>query len=355
MSRVFSRRFSSRSSRRVGFTLVELLVVIAIIGTLVALLMPAVQSAREAARRMSCSNNLHNIALAVQNYHDSVGSFPSGYICTLDREGKIINDIEAWGWAALILPFIEQKNLHDQIGVTRGSLYDAVKSNPNLIVPSLKTPLQIFMCPSDTGFEGRGQATNARNFQVGLGFVAVGQTSAPGANTGVSNYLGVSGHRDVGGIAPNTGVFFGNSYVRMSDIIDGTSNTFMVGERQTIDCNSGTWVGVCRPQGTAQRGNPMVVGTNRAKLNESTVTFKFNLCNGCGTGFSSMHPNGAQFASVDGAVRFVSNSIDYNWHPKSSVATCEYNGSVNDSKVDANRIYQRLMTRNDKLTVADFQ
>src|SRR6476659_1950296 len=72
---------SSSAAERRGFTLVELLVVIAIIGTLVALLLPAVQSAREAARRASCSNNLHNLALAAQQYHTNMGSYPSGWIC----------------------------------------------------------------------------------------------------------------------------------------------------------------------------------------------------------------------------------------------------------------------------------
>jgi hypothetical protein len=67
-----------------------------------------------------------------------------------------------------------------------------------------------------------------------------------------------------------------------------------------------------------------------------------------------MHPNGAQFASVDGAVRFVSNSIDHAWQPRSNIINCSVEGSINDSKLEANRAYQRLMTRNDKLSVPDF-
>src|SRR5690242_12354846 len=99
----------SRFPRSRGFTLVELLVVIAIIGTLVALLLPAVQQAREAARRMSCSNNLHNLAIAAQNYHDSIGTFPSAYISAPDPNGGFG---ESWGWGVLMLPFLEQKNMY---------------------------------------------------------------------------------------------------------------------------------------------------------------------------------------------------------------------------------------------------
>src|SRR5688500_13735663 len=98
------------SSKKHAFTLVELLVVIAIIGTLVALLLPAVQGAREAARRMSCSNNLHNLAIAAHNYADTLGSLPSGYLFySMDptRPGTNADAYEHFGWGALILPQIE--------------------------------------------------------------------------------------------------------------------------------------------------------------------------------------------------------------------------------------------------------
>src|SRR6186997_969020 len=100
----------TRYSRGRGFTLVELLVVIAIIGTLVALLLPAVQGARETARRVACNNNLHNLAIACIQYHDTAGSFPSGWIVTYDGNppAPVANN-EGWGWGALLLPFLDQR------------------------------------------------------------------------------------------------------------------------------------------------------------------------------------------------------------------------------------------------------
>src|SRR5687767_6993146 len=97
----------SRRCERQAFTLVELLVVIAIIGVLVALLLPAVQAAREASRRMQCSNNLKQIALALHNYHDVHKTFPPAYIP--DADGKPMHS-----WRVLILPYIEQQPLFTQ-------------------------------------------------------------------------------------------------------------------------------------------------------------------------------------------------------------------------------------------------
>src|SRR5262245_57595937 len=108
-------------SSKNGFTLVELLVVIAIIGVLVALLLPAVQAAREAARRMSCSNNLKQLGLGVQNYIDAYAALPYGTMppgvgsAELTREG--------WGWGAIILPYIEQGPLFEALGVNQNSFY----------------------------------------------------------------------------------------------------------------------------------------------------------------------------------------------------------------------------------------
>src|SRR5210317_1060550 len=93
--------------RRKAFTLVELLVVIAIIGILVALLLPAVQAAREAARRMSCSNNLKQLSLACQNYHDSYKCFPPGFIWVYGSSETEQTRDGNWSWTALALPFME--------------------------------------------------------------------------------------------------------------------------------------------------------------------------------------------------------------------------------------------------------
>jgi len=120
----------SRYPRSRGFTLVELLVVIAIIGTLVALLLPAVQSGREAARRMSCSNNIRNLALASQQYHDAIGQYPSAWITY--APGGTASD--SWAWGALILPWLEQQNLHKALAVTKfplGLQFTSPTTNPN--------------------------------------------------------------------------------------------------------------------------------------------------------------------------------------------------------------------------------
>lgn len=319
---------SSRS--RAAFTLVELLVVIAIIGILVALLLPAVQSAREAARRMQCSSNVKQIALGAHNYANTFRTFPSGWIYS----GAA--NTEVWGWQALLLPFLEQAPLHSQLRVTEHNLAaNLLKPNWQPIVAGLETKLSVYMCPSDTGFASGGLIHNDRRFQGGAGFTAHKFTP------GVSNYMGVTGH-NVNRMMDqtNTGIFFGNSAVSFSDIVDGTSNTLMVGERDTFYCRSGTWVGVRNTHGGATRGIFVVVGHSRAKLNESVLSWDSDP-EGCGQGFGSLHPGGAQFALADGSVTFVAETINH-FH---------VNGWGNHVHPN-NGVYQRLLSKDDGLTAS---
>jgi prepilin-type N-terminal cleavage/methylation domain-containing protein/prepilin-type processing-associated H-X9-DG protein len=342
----------ARYSRGRGFTLVELLVVIAIIGTLVALLLPAVQGARESARKMSCSNNLHNLILACQQYDTSLGSFPSGWIATHDPNGganATIANMEGWGWGSMLLPYLEQKNLHTPMMVVGSSLsaqLASFPSNPN-IKNLVETPLKIYMCPSDTGFQGRGNVDSTRTFSTaGLGASAAGQAFTEG----VSNYIGVAGHRRVAQLNQNSGMFYANSYVRMADVIDGTSNTAAIGERDTLTCKSGSWVGIVNPNGTGSRGISMLTGYDQPRLNappDPTLGVQHSL--GCAEGFSSMHVGGAQFAFVDGSVRFVGNGIDYLYANSTTGAAA----AANDHKLLANGTYQRMMSKNDRLPPKD--
>ena len=133
---ILSRRLRGRE----GFTLIELLVVIAIIGILVGLLLPAVQKVREAANRTSCLNNLKQLGLALHNYHDTLGSFPSGYRCV--KQADPTWTAPGWGWGALLLPFVEQEPLGKQI---RFGL--PVEDPANLSVR--RAQLKLFTCPSD--------------------------------------------------------------------------------------------------------------------------------------------------------------------------------------------------------------
>ncbi len=198
---------SKRRFGKSGFTLVELLVVIAIIGILVALLLPAVQAAREAARRMSCSNNMKQIGLAMQNYHDTYKTFPPDAIYGIPTTTP---QRAYWHtWCTAILPFMEQMPLYDSVDFKLRAWGQKIVS----------TPVANFLCPSDDGY-GRDPA-QTHNIAV-THYVANGgwhwwrDAAVPNGNL-------VAG-------ADYQGVFSGGQCTNMAKITDGTSNTIVVAE-----------------------------------------------------------------------------------------------------------------------------
>jgi len=354
---------SGRQTRR-GFTLVELLVVIAIIGTLVALLMPAVQSAREAARKTQCSNNLHNLALAVHSYHDSLNVFPSGtFYYNQGRDDMrvcppgTVASCEQWGWQMLIMPYIEQQNLHTELGVNDYKLHQVLAGEKEFLpdpTDLLKLKLGLFLCASDANPDGDVNTT--RHFGGGLGTALsnLGQWDAA-----VSNYVanrGTEYRKFEPTFAPGFkhddthGVFMETTAKRMQDITDGTSNTFMLGERDTPNCKSGVWAGVRNVDGSGTRGFHAVLGNVHVRLNSPDPPIKFDDANaGCHQGFSSLHPGGANFALCDGSVRFIINNIEFRATSANS-ALHDYDVHVpRDNRYSAGvySVYSRLGRRND--------
>lgn len=282
-----------------GFTLIELLVVIAIIGVLIALLLPAVQAAREAARRASCKNNLKQIGLALHLHHDVHRRLPSGWN-TLDKHTGLADPdgCPGWGWAAQVLPFIEQSNLHDGL-----HLDDPIWSPVNAQARVAK--LAVFRCPSDTGddqfelHEGHDHmhldGEDGHDHDHAVEFPIVLSTT---------NCLGVFGTLDMHeeceeGACKGNGIFYRNSKTRFADIRDGLSQTFAVGERASRLAPS-TWVGVV-PGGEHGPGRILGVATRPPNYSLDEEVFH---------NFSSEHPAGTQFLAADGSVHLVSETID---------------------------------------------
>jgi prepilin-type N-terminal cleavage/methylation domain-containing protein len=317
-----------------GFTLVELLVVIAIIGILIALLLPAVQAAREAARATQCRSNMKNVALALHNYHGTHGKFPPGFIRQDRRE-------ESWSWTNFTLPFLEQQALYNALGVNERRLADLfIAAGGDLKSPEIalvQTPLAIFRCPSDrTPALLPGFGAGDRHFE--------GNNTPGRFEPASSSYMGLRGFLDArcdiddGKDACRTrGIFHGDSDVAFRHISDGTTNTFLLGERD-FRCKSGSWVGTRNPPGPDMFSCYYVVARVSIKFNHPTTGDH----NTCTEGFSSAHAGGGFFAMCDGSVRFINENIDFNngVNPKDNLHTVAGLG-----------LYQRLGIRDDGLTV----
>jgi type II secretory pathway pseudopilin PulG len=285
-----------------------LLVSIAIIAILTGMLLPAVQQVRASAARTQCGNNLHQIGLALHNYHDANGAFPPGYVSGVSPAVTIVTGIydaddkgvtvtigpketgPGWGWASFILPQLDQDPLRRQI-------------NYSALIPgqsAAAVPLSVYLCPSDSGpstFEVTDSSGNL------LGVVAR------------ANYVGMYGSSEpTENPDSGEGIFYRGSKVRIVDITDGTSNTIAVGERASNLCYS-TWTGAVTGgvvvnrsgvPGSANSEDPLFVLGHTGTVPEGQSP---NNRLGYVDDFTSMHPGGLNFLIADGSVRFIKNSI----------------------------------------------
>jgi len=286
----------SKDRKRRGFTLIELLVVIAIIGVLIALLLPAVQAAREAARRAQCTNNLKQLGLAAQNYLGAVGSLPMGM--SLQRSSANPG-AGLWTNASAFVPLTQY--------FEQGSLYNSWNQDVNVFddqnTTVNATGNSVLWCPSDSGVERR---------QI-IDYVLIDFTPLYPMN--YTSYAGSGGTWFTSQFGSRAqldnmnGVLYSQSSVKMADILDGTSNTMAFGERGHTIMAPGDrplwhwWT-------SGNYGDTVFttfwpINPTRKIQNLGGVSANVYI-----ESASSLHPGGANFAFMDGSVRFLKDTID---------------------------------------------
>ncbi len=311
----FCRRLTKLTPMKLarrGFTLVELLVVVAIIGILVGLLLPAVQTAREAARRMQCSNNLKQMGLALHNYESAHRTFPPGFISRVTGpwpgggNTPIPEAGPGWSLWAMILPQIEQGNLHSSIQFHR-----PISDASNQLARS--TRVKEYRCPSDAWDEP------VRVWPTSLAVNDLAPSSYV-ACLGGGNPANAPRYTAIYEEQPFNGMFHRNVAIRHSDITDGTSNTIGLGERASMFAPNG-WAGVIPTASTvfsprvAHSRGQAVGDTIRPAITMATVHVRTggpNAANGSPGGFWSPHTGGALFLLMDGSTHTISTSVDMN-------------------------------------------
>ena len=304
-----------KASRRRGFTLVELLVVIAIIGILVALLLPAIQAARESARRMSCSNNLKQMGLALHGYHDARKAFPAGV-----AGGRVARPEEGYGWAVALLPYMEEQSLYDRMKPDwQAAPFRRAFNETGAIVPGGDAVLTVFRCPSSGMLPQLTEAT----VEFVNGYATSDYKACNGSDT--------SGHDGHGMFCTIRELWDLNGRTKLSikDVTDGLTQTIAFGESAYYmtagpsEINKWPfWIG-----GVVEDESALFKSNERNPINcqitgKSVDAFGDAIDDACAF---SWHTGGAFFCFGDGSVHFLQESID--------IATYENLGNIADGNV----------------------
>lgn len=300
------KRLLMRVIRIRGFTIVELLVAIGIVAILAALILPAVQAAREAARKTQCRSNLKQIGLALQNYVDAHRVFPLNTSFTHD----VGPNSACRSWMQGILPFLEEQALHDEID-------PSLSITQNMPWPA--EPIAVYQCPSS----GDPDVINLRSDMSDETLLGVTNYKAcAGSNWGWGNFIVAAPPGPFSG--STDGYNQGNGLIcegragpvtrRISDVRDGLSNTFALGETVGAWTKWAWWYsqnGV-----TATCAIPMNYKVPGIALEENITNWENNY------GFMSRHSGGGHFCMVDGSVRFVSDKIDLKTYRALATIAC---------------------------------
>jgi prepilin-type N-terminal cleavage/methylation domain-containing protein len=308
---------------RLGFTLVELLVVIAIIGVLVALLLPAVQAAREAARRMSCTNNMRQPGLAAHNYHDTNRLFPAsvyGYKAC-DPGAGVSPDplpLNVSGWVGA-LPFFEQGSTSSNYNFQQAASHatSTGAGNPNPLVGDAVTSgngklfgqkLAVFLCPSDPTDPFIADGSQNYSIKVGSGLRAarINYDFSTNCSTVCNFWKSLT--------QENRNMFGENSDTRIANVVDGLSNTIMLGEttRGVVNGKGNTWgyrgwvMNGVDAACTQQNGHGINVW-DRGPTRPTRIPGQL----GSWSWVGSNHPSGANITLGDGSTRFIRETTDF--------------------------------------------